>query len=212
MEEEPKHRVPLLAVYVAENDKTVTLTVDDPELETARYWYLGRAADCAVRLKDSWVSGHHAVIRATPMDGPHNYGTDGHRRFVWAVQDAGSTNGTFQGGIRVGGKYGPCPWIVIEDGDELLLGRSKVRFSYSGHFTQQGGDTDPGQVDESATDIRASPPPPVASSADTLWEVVALVVTVLLTGPKTTENWVWWLFLATVGSAVVVTVEWIRHQ
>lgn len=209
-------RVPLLAIYVPSADKTITLTVDNPQLETAQYWQIGRASDCAVRLTDGWVSGHHAVIRASPMDGVHNYDTEGLRRYVWALQDSGSTNGTYQGGIKVGGKYAPCPWIVIEEGDELMIGRTKLRFSFTGHFTQQGGDTDPGNNAEpdSATDVKAPPlaPIPVPPEADTLWEVVALILTLLLTGPKDTANWLWWLFLATVGSALVITLEWIRHR
>ena len=49
---------------------------------------IGRAPECTLVLDDDFASGRHA--RLFPQDGG------------WAVEDLGSTNGTFLGGVRVG--------------------------------------------------------------------------------------------------------------
>ncbi len=49
---------------------------------------IGRAPECTLVLDDDFASARHA--RLFPQDGG------------WAVEDLGSTNGTFLGGVRVG--------------------------------------------------------------------------------------------------------------
>ena len=154
------------------------------------------------------MSAHHLVIRAEPMQGCHECTIDGDRRYIWMFQDSHSTNGTFQGGVMVGRRGQPSPWIVIEGDDDVTVGRSRLRFSFDGRFTDQGGDTDGGNSAEEIlvpSDIKTKPPAP---SPTTPWEFAALV----LTGPRDISNWLWWLYLGTVGSIVVIVIEWIKKQ
>jgi pSer/pThr/pTyr-binding forkhead associated (FHA) protein len=198
---------PQLVIRIVENDKTTVLKMDDPT--RPQHWVVGRVSDCAVRIADTWVSAHHLVIRAAPMDGPNNTLSDGTPKTLWMLQDCGSTNGTYQAGILVGKRGHPSPWIVIEEDDKIMIGQSHLQFSFDGHFTAQGGDTDNAEGKQlTPTDIKPPVPAPEQPKAVSVWDIAALV----LTGPKTTANWLWWLFLASVGSVVVLAIEWIKHQ
>ncbi|MDD8025385.1 MAG: SpoIIE family protein phosphatase [Acidobacteriota bacterium] len=69
---------------------------------------LGRAADNAVPLSDPFCSGRHAVIRPT---------ADG-----YLVEDAGSKNGTFLNGRKLGAP------MLLRTGDEIRLGGARIVF------------------------------------------------------------------------------------
>jgi hypothetical protein len=197
---------PFLAVNVVSTGEIIILDLSNAVHELPQHWLIGRAKDCAVRLGDSWVSGHHATIRAEPMENGHNYDEDGRRRYVWMLRDNGSTNGTFQGGVKVGGRGCACPWIEIEDNDSALLGRTRIRFSFDGYFTDRQ-DTD-GHSDEpptlippdSTTDIK-----PPSSSSPTSW---ADVVSIFLKGPEGFPTSVWWFFL----TLAALLALWIWKQ
>lgn len=200
----------MLVVNVPSAGDTVILHLTNAAAELPQHWQIGRASDCAVRISDGCVSAHHATVRAEPIVGGNNYDLWGRRRYLWLFRDNGSTNGTYQDGIKVGGRAHPCPWIEIEDNDAFFLGSTKVRFSFDGQFTDttsaDGPPTAPTAPPEVATDVRT--PPPSSSGSGSIWDIVALV----LTGPKTTANWLWWLFLAVVGSGVFIALEWVRSR
>lgn len=195
--EQPSKKYPFLAVNIVSSGEIVFLELCNVVHELPQHWLVGRAKDCAVRLEDSWVSGHHATIRAEPMLNGHNYDTDGRRRYLWTIKDNGSTNGTYQGGIKVGGHGFPCPSIEIEDNDSILIGRTRIRFSFDGYFTDRQ-DTDEASNEpptvvphDSTTDIRPPilHPPPEHS---TTWAEVA---SVFIKGPEGLPAPVWWFFL-----------------
>lgn len=71
---------------------------------------IGRHPDCNLVLADPNVSRNHAEIRP-----------QGDR---WALADLGSTNGSRINGVRVSNQ-------VLEDGDELTFGNTKMRFEAS---------------------------------------------------------------------------------
>lgn len=199
----------LLAVNIPATGETITLYLTNAEQELPQHWAIGRSSDCAVRLSDSRISTHHATIRAEPMANGNNYDAQGRRRYIWMIRDNESTNGIYQGPIKVGGRGTPCPWILIEDNDSFLIGPIKVRFSLDGHFTD-ASDTDSGgtltdATPDTPTDIKPPVPPPTPT---TVWDVVRL----LLTGPKDLSNWLWWLLLSVIGSGLTIAIEWIRHQ
>jgi hypothetical protein len=196
----------LLAVNIPSTGETIILHLTNAEQELPQHWAIGRSTDCAVVLKDTWVSAHHATIRAEPMQNGNNYDLWGRRRYVWMLRDNGSTNGLLQGGIRVGGHNQPCPWIMIEDNDSFFLGRTKIKLSFDGQFTE-GGDTDSGTATEGPPDVITDIRPP-SPSPTTIWDIVSFV----LSGPKSTDNWLWWLFLSVVGSGVFLAVEWIKSR
>ena len=74
---------------------------------------LGRLPECELALADSNVSRKHAEVRR---------GADG----TWLVADLGSTNGTKVNGVRISGPR------QLEDGDEITVGGTTVRFEASG--------------------------------------------------------------------------------
>jgi hypothetical protein len=74
---------------------------------------LGRLPECELAVADSNVSRRHAEVRR---------GTDS----KWLVADLGSTNGTKVNGAKISG---PRP---LEDGDEITVGSTTVRFEASG--------------------------------------------------------------------------------
>lgn len=203
-----------LVVNVPSAGDTVILHLTNASAELPQHWQVGRAADCAVRVADKTVSTHHLTIRAEPIVGGNNYDLWGRRRYLWSFQDNSSTNGTFQDGIKVGGRGHPCPWIEIEDNDAVYLAKVKIRFSFDGQFTDSDREdmtaapvdppTDP-STPETPTDIRA--PQPQQQQPSNVWDIARL----LLTGPSNLHNWIWWMFLAVTGSAVVILIEWIRH-
>jgi hypothetical protein len=71
---------------------------------------IGRHPDCNLVLADPNVSRNHAEIRP-----------QGDR---WALVDLGSTNGSRVNGVRVSTQ-------VLEDGDEITFGNTKMRFEAS---------------------------------------------------------------------------------
>lgn len=71
---------------------------------------IGRAPECNIQLHDSNVSRRHAEVR------PHGTG--------YSVVDLGSTNGTRVNGLRVAEQ-------VLTDGDEILIGNTKMVFEAS---------------------------------------------------------------------------------
>jgi hypothetical protein len=75
--------------------------------DPARGYVVGRSAGCDLVLRDGSVSRRHAELRL-----------DGRR---WLITDLGSRNGT-----QVNG------WRVVEahvfDGDELVMGKTRLRF------------------------------------------------------------------------------------
>jgi hypothetical protein len=74
---------------------------------------LGRLPECDLAVADPNVSRHHAEVRR---------GADN----TWAVVDLGSTNGTKVNGLRIDAPR------QLEDGDEITLGSTSVRFEASG--------------------------------------------------------------------------------
>ena len=71
---------------------------------------IGRLQDCNIQLHDPNVSRHHAEVRPSG---------DG-----YVLADLGSTNGSRVNGMRVGQH-------VLADGDEILIGNTKMRFEAS---------------------------------------------------------------------------------
>jgi hypothetical protein len=71
---------------------------------------VGRLEDCNIQLHDPNVSRHHAEIRPSG---------DG-----YVLADLGSTNGSRVNGMRV-------PQQVLVDGDEILIGNTKITFEAS---------------------------------------------------------------------------------
>jgi len=203
----------ILVVNVPTEDETVILHLTNAVDELPQHWQIGRASDCAVRIRDKQVSAHHATIRAEPIVGGNNYDHWGRRRYLWRFKDNNSTNGTFQNGIQIGGRGHPSPWIEIEDNDSITVGQqTRIRFSFDGNFTDGTGEVTVGLVSE--PHVTPSGPTDICSKASeeanrgTLWDILYLV----LLGPKDLSNWLWWLFLAIVGSAVFLTLEWIRSR
>jgi pSer/pThr/pTyr-binding forkhead associated (FHA) protein len=68
--------------------------------------FLGRGAQCDLRLEDPSVSRRHAELRAA-----------GDRL---ELRDLGSSNGTWHNGSRV------SDWVALRPGDELRFGRVKL--------------------------------------------------------------------------------------
>ena len=63
---------------------------------------VGRASDCDLQLQDTFVSSHHARLRATAEG--------------LTIQDLGSTNGTFVNGAEIEGP------LILVPGDEIAIG------------------------------------------------------------------------------------------
>jgi hypothetical protein len=74
---------------------------------------LGRLPECELAVADPNVSRRHAQVRRGP-DGS------------WFVEDLGSTNGTKVNGLRISNAR------KLEDGDEITVGGTSVRFEASG--------------------------------------------------------------------------------
>jgi hypothetical protein len=197
--------IPTLVVNVPSTGDTTVLYLTNAPDELPQHWQIGRASDCAVRVSDPRVSGHHATIRAEPREMGDNYDQFGTRRYIWMVRDNGSTNGTFQGGIKIGGRGESCLWLEIEEGDSIRVAGTKVRFSFTGRFGDDE-DTDSGPAVIEADDPPTVAEPPARIDHNDIWDIIALV----LTGPKTTENWVWWLFLAISGATLFLALEMIK--
>jgi pSer/pThr/pTyr-binding forkhead associated (FHA) protein len=74
---------------------------------------LGRLPECELAVADPNVSRRHAEVRR---------GTDS----TWLVADLGSTNGTKVNGVKISGPR------QLDDGDEITVGSTTVRFEASG--------------------------------------------------------------------------------
>jgi hypothetical protein len=74
---------------------------------------IGRLPECTVTITDPRASRHHAEVR------PSGNG--------YVVVDLGSTNGTSLNGAAVGAG----PGRVLEDGDEITVGATTIRFEAS---------------------------------------------------------------------------------
>jgi hypothetical protein len=74
---------------------------------------LGRLPECELAVADPNVSRRHAEVRRGPDS-------------TWLVVDLGSTNGTKVNGVRINGQR------QLEDGDEVTVGSTTVRFEASG--------------------------------------------------------------------------------
>jgi pSer/pThr/pTyr-binding forkhead associated (FHA) protein len=67
---------------------------------------IGRAPECTLVLDDDFASARHA--RLFPQDGG------------WVVEDTGSTNGTFLGGVRVTDPARVEPGVPVRVGRTVL--------------------------------------------------------------------------------------------
>ena len=67
---------------------------------------IGRAPECTLVLDDDFASARHA--RLFPQDGS------------WVVEDLGSTNGTYLGGVRVGDPSRVEPGVPVRVGRTVL--------------------------------------------------------------------------------------------
>jgi len=105
----------LLAGDMTPSQGTATLTLPDGRrvvLDRDKVT-LGRLPECELAVADPNVSRRHAEVRRGP---------DG----TWLVADAGSTNGTKVNGVKIGAAR------KLEDGDEITVGSTTVRFEASG--------------------------------------------------------------------------------
>ena len=67
---------------------------------------IGRAADCTLRIDDSWLSRHHAVLRVETEK--------------VAIRDAGSRNGVLVNGVRIRSlRY-------LQPGDKIRIGKHEL--------------------------------------------------------------------------------------
>ena len=105
----------LLAGDMTPSQGTATLTLPDGRrvvLDRDKVT-LGRLPECELAVADPNVSRRHAEVRRGP---------DG----TWLVADAGSTNGTKVNGVKISEAR------KLEDGDEITVGSTTVRFEASG--------------------------------------------------------------------------------
>ncbi len=88
------------------------LTLNQPNQQPARLSFetekisMGRSADCALPIKDRFLSRHHAEI----------FWQDG----VWRLRDSGSANGTYLNGVRL------AETQLLNQGDHILLGDTEL--------------------------------------------------------------------------------------
>lgn len=78
---------------------------------------IGRASDCAIPIKDRYLSRKHAEIIA--VNGS------------WRLKDLGSANGTYLNGTRVEGDH------VLKTGDRIRLGDTEILFETAEHNTDK---------------------------------------------------------------------------
>jgi Protein of unknown function (DUF3662)/FHA domain len=105
----------LVAGEMLPSQGTATLTLPDGRrvvLDQDKV-SLGRLPECEIAVADANVSRRHAEVRK---------GTDS----TWVVADLGSTNGTKVNGVRINGNQ------QLNDGDEITVGSTTVRFEASG--------------------------------------------------------------------------------
>lgn len=79
--------------------------------------FIGRAAENAIQIEDSTVSGKHAVL--TPIESPY---LDGHLEYE--LEDLDSTNGTMINNKSI-------RKAVLHDGDLIKVGRQTLVFQQS---------------------------------------------------------------------------------
>lgn len=75
--------------------------------------FLGRAHDCQVRLDSTRVSRRHARITVAGV--------------VALIEDCGSRNGTWVGGVKTVGR------VRLDDGDDIVLAGIRVQFRVLSH-------------------------------------------------------------------------------
>jgi hypothetical protein len=105
----------LLAGDMTPSQGTPTLTLPDGRrvvLDRDKVT-LGRLPECELAVADPNVSRRHAEVRRGP---------DG----TWLAADLGSTNGTKVNGVKISEPR------KLEDGDEITVGSTTVRFEASG--------------------------------------------------------------------------------
>ena len=85
------------------------------ELTTGEH-LVGRSRECAIRFPSTRVSRVHARLTVAGR--------------VATVEDFGSRNGTFVGGVRITGP------VVLTDGDEIVFGSEVARFDQPDAGTQ----------------------------------------------------------------------------
>ncbi len=105
----------LVAGDMAPGQGTATLTLPDGRrviLEQDKVT-LGRMPENELAVADTNVSRRHAEVRRGPEGN-------------WVVADLGSTNGTKVNGVKISGPR------QLEDGDEITVGSTTVRFEASG--------------------------------------------------------------------------------
>jgi predicted component of type VI protein secretion system len=91
------------------------ITLNNREIERrdlAGALVIGRAPECSLSVRDILLSRRHCRIAPSPDDPG-----------AWFVIDLGSKNGTTLNGVRLEGA------AKLSDGDELLLGRVRMRFN-----------------------------------------------------------------------------------
>jgi hypothetical protein len=105
----------LVAGDIVPSEGTATLTLPDGRRVVLDHdkVTLGRMPECELAVADPNVSRRHAEVKK----GPDN---------SWLVEDLGSTNGTKVNGLRISGAR------RLEDGDEITVGATSVRFEASG--------------------------------------------------------------------------------
>ena len=101
----------LVAGDVVPGQGTATLTLPDGRrvvLDQEKVT-LGRLPECELAVADAGVSRRHAEVRREADKS-------------WVVSDLGSTNGTKVNGLRISAAH------QLEDGDEITVGSTTVRF------------------------------------------------------------------------------------
>lgn len=78
---------------------------------------IGRASDCAIPIKDRYLSRKHAEISVV--------GTD------WVLRDCGSANGTYLNGVRLDRDRS------LRSGDEIRIGDTEILFQTTEHNTDR---------------------------------------------------------------------------
>lgn len=186
----------------------ITYLLDCPQdSKNKAEWCLGRAPDCDLTISIKEISRRHAAV---------SYSYAGNR---WSLQDLGSEQGTFLGGVRL--KPGDLHPIAI--GDRFYLGPHMVNVVEDEHDTAgmglgppTVGSTQPITEWPTPTDAPAAPPPspPAAAPAPppprTEEDALYLFAQWFVTG-ETALGKLYRLLAASLLMAVfIIVVDWIR--
>lgn len=189
-----------LALYFNENDTHPRLLKEKAE----QVWIVGRptTSNCPdISFNVGEISKIQAAIRCVD-DGSF---------LSWQIKHRGR-NKTYR--VRQGKTDSLVydMWLPIEDGDRYYF----VSPSHAFTVTSDVDETlsgEPFQIPEVETDDRdrtvnqtIEDAIAAAKQSNSSWASVAQFI---LTGPKTCKDWVWWLFLAAVGTAIAIA--WITH-